>query len=803
MTWRVAVRSLIKSKGYSAVVLLTLALGIGANTAIFCVLNAVLLRPLPYNKPDDLILIWNLYGKSDTTRCNVSPPDYYDRKDQSTTLENVAAFVKTGLALVDRGEPEQINTAYVTASLFPTLGTPAAYGRSFLESDDEPNSNPVVMLSYQLWQRRFGKDKSILGKTLNLGGKNYLVVGVMPKNFWFPDQETELWVPLIFTAEQRADSFRGNEFLTMIGRIKQGKSFKQVQAEMSTIAARVIERVPDRRDFLLSSGWDAEAVTLRESLFGEVRPTLLLLMCATGFLLLLACANIANLVMTRNMERSREVAIRVALGAGRTQLMSMFLSESIVLSLCGGLLGLLLAYVSFGLIRIFSPQDVPRIMETSLDWTVLTFAAGASLISGLLFGLTPLRMTQKTDLSNSLKEGSHASAGKPVQRFRKFLVFSEVAIALILFAGAILFARSFMNLLNQNAGFHADQRITFGITLPQSQYPEAHQRIQRFNEIQEKIRQIPGVMNVGANAVLPMAGENWTATFEIQGYTPSSAEPPLSFEYRIITADYVRAMGIPLLRGRDFNSSDTRDAKRVVLIDEKLAKKYWPNQDPIGRYIGFDSPRWREVIGVVGHVRNVSLSQEGLGQVYMPFTQMTDSTMYFVIHTQRDPASMLPEVRRHISSMDRALPLYRIQTMDQLTSKAVAKPRFQVLLLGSFALVALLLAAVGIYGVVSYSVNQRRNEIGVRMALGATHSMILLHVIQTSMVPVVLGAIAGVLGSMALNRLIQGLLYGISAINFVVLGAAAILILLTALAATFLPARRAARTDAAVVLRSE
>ena len=396
-----------------------------------------------------------------------------------------------------------------------------------------------------------------------------------------------------------------------------------------------IERVPDRRDFLLSSGWDAEAVSLRESLFGEVRPTLLLLMGATGFLLLLACANIANLVMTRNMERSREVAIRIALGAGRPQLMSMFLSESIVLSLCGGILGLLLAYASFGLIRLFSPQDVPRIMETSLDWTVLAFAAGASLISGILFGLTPLRMTKKADLSNSLKEGSHASSGRPVQRFRHFLIFSEVAIALILFAGAILFARSFMNLLNQNAGFRTDQRITFGITLPQSQYPEQHQRIQQFTEMLEKIRQIPGVINVGANANLPMTGENWTATFEIQGYTPSSAEPPLSFEYRIITPDYARSMGIPLLRGRDFNSSDTKDSKRVVLIDEKLAKKYWPDQDPIGRHIGFNSRQWREVIGVVGHVRNVSLSQDGLGQVYVPFTQSTDSTMYFVVHTQR------------------------------------------------------------------------------------------------------------------------------------------------------------------------
>lgn len=803
MIWRAAVRSLIKSKGYAAVVLLTLALGIGANTAIFCVLNAVLLRPLPYNKPDDLILIWNLYGKSDTSRCNVSPPDYYDRKDQATTLQNEAAFVKTGLALIDRGEPEQITAAYVTASLFPTLGTSAAYGRYFSESDDEPNSNPVAVLSYSLWQRRFGKDKSILGKNLNLGGKSYQVVGVMPKKFWFPDQETELWVQLIFTAAQRADSFRGNEFLTMIARIKGGKSFKQVQAEMSTIAARVIERVPDRREFLLSSGWDAEAVSLRESLFGEVRPTLLLLMCATGFLLLLACANIANLVMTRNMERSREVAIRVALGAGRGQLISMFLSESVVLSLCGGLLGLLFAYASFGLIRIFSPQDIPRIMETSLDWTVLAFTAAMSLISGLLFGLTPLRIAKKVDLSNSLKEGSHASAGKPVQRFRNVLVFSEVAIALILFAGAILFARSFVNLLNQNSGFHTDQRIAFGITLPQSQYPEAHQRIQRFTEIQEKIRQIPGVVAVGANGNLPMTGENWTATFEIQGYTPSSSEPPLSFEYRIITPEYVRAMGIPLLRGRDFNSSDTRDSKRVALVDEKLAKKYWPDQDPIGRNIGFDSHRWFEVIGVVGHVRNVSLSQEGLGQVYVPYPQNAFDTMYFVIHTQRDPALMLPEIRQQIRSIDRTLPLYRIQTMDQLASKAVAKPRFQVLLLGSFAVLALLLAAVGIYGVVSYSVNQRRNEIGVRMALGATHSMILLHVIQTSMVPVVFGAIAGVLGSVALNRLIQGLLFGISAINIVALSAAAFLILLIALAATLLPARRAARTDAAVVLRSE
>ncbi len=802
---RHGIRSLMKNRGYAIVIIMTLALAIGGSTAVFSVVNGVLIRPLPYKSPESLMMIWNRYGKAKEQRAHVSPPDFQDRKTQSRMLESVAAIEETSLNLIGRGEPERIRTARVSASLFPLLGVSPLYGRNFTEDEDQPGKNSVAIISHNLWKRRFGSEAGLMGRTLNLSGNQHEIIGIMPASFWFPTPEVDLWVPIAFKAEQLADDFRGNEYLSMIARVKPQFSESQVHAEMNMIAARVIERVPERSDFLRNSGWGAIVVSLRESIVGEVKPALLLLMGAVSFLLSIGCANVANLILSRAGGREKEVAIRAALGADRKSLVRLLFVESLLLAIAGGAIGLLLAYACTSLLPAIAPEKLPRVSEIAIDRAVLGFTFVVSLLSGVLIGIVPAIRVSMFRPYQSLKLEGTTTPPKSIHRFRNILVILEIAMALVLATGAGLLMKSFGRLVSIDPGFQTKDRLTFTLALPQAQYQDDARNIHFYREVRHQIERLPGVSAAGANASLPIANLNWTATFSIQDKPLRPGEPALGFEYRFVTPNYFRAMGIPFRSGRDFNDGDTPETTRVAIIDANLANRFWPKQNPLGKRIGFgsasDKTRWREVIGVVGHVKNTSLKEEGGEQIYFPHSQIPELTMSFVVQATGETTALIGLIRNRIQSLDSNLPIYQITTMDQILSGSIAQPRFTMLLFVLFAATALALAAVGIYGVLSYSVTQRRKEIGIRMAVGAQPANILLMILRQSLLLSCAGMIAGTLISVALSRYISSLLFQLEPVDPLIYAATGAIALLVALLATAVPAKRAAGIDPLVTLR--
>jgi predicted permease len=809
---RYGARMLMKRPGFTVVAVLALTLGIGACTAIFSVVNAVLLRPLPFNEPERLVMVW---GSAPQLGFDILPPtagESLDWRDQTKVFDHVAAFKSWAWTLTGSNGPEQIWGARVNWSLFPALGVKPLLGRTFLPEEDKAGSQRVVIIGQGLWQRSFGSDPSIIGRNISLSGQTYTVVGVMPQGFRFPGGEnmmaglqfspkTEMWEPLALTDKEISQ--RGTHNLAVIARLKPGATFPQAQVEMGNIARHLEEQYPRT-----SKGIGVKLVPLHEQVVGSVRPALLILLGTVGFVLLIACANVANLLLARAASRTREIAIRTALGASRLRVLRQLLTESVLLGLCGGFCGLLLALWGIDALSAFIPENIPRAGEIGVDARMLAFTLLISLVTGVIFGLAPALQASRSDVNESLKEGARgASAGLGRNRFRSLLVVAEVALALMLLIGAGLLIRSFMRVQQVNPGFDARDVVTMGIVLPfvaPSNYDKPEQQAAFFHRLLERTTTLPGVQAAAVVSGLPLSGADESSDFSIEGRSvPSGGQNPQA-NYTMVSSDYFRAMSIPLMRGRAFTERETKESPGVAIISEEMAKRYWPGEDPIGKRLTLsfeETPR--EIVGIVGDVRQTSLNVETTPGVYLPYQQFPYPGMTMVIRTQTDMSGITSAVRREIGAIDGNVPISEIRSMEQVISTSVSQRRFSMMLLGLFALVALLLSMVGIYGVMAYSVSERSHEIGIRIALGARSRDILKMVLGQGMILTLIGIGVGLIGALALTRLMSSLIYGVSATDPLTFAGVALALGSVALAACYIPARRATRVDPMEALRDE
>jgi putative ABC transport system permease protein len=803
---RYGFRMLFKKPGFTAVAVLALALGIGANSAIFSVVNAVLLRPLGYKDPDRLVAINHNYPKLNL-KASVSAFGFKTYTEQNHVFENLAAFGGWNVNFTGVDEPERLRGLLVSSSFFPTLGVGTTMGRSFLPEENQEGRERVVVLSDGLWRRKFGSDPAILGKTLTLNDQTFTVVGIMPADFRFGREtgnEFELYAPITFTPQQLSSDALTYEFLSVFARLKPGVTIQQAQADMDTIAANLREQYMPGRD---ASGWGLTLQPVHELLVGDVRRALLVLLGAVGFVLLIACANVANLLLARASTRQKEIAIRTALGAGRFRLIRQLLTESMLLALIGGILGLLIAFWGVDLLTSLNKANLPRAEEIGLDLRVLGFTFGISLLTGIIFGLFPAIQVSKSDLHDSLKEGGRTSGGSARGRIRSFLVVSEVAIALLLLIGAGLLIKSFVGLQKVNPGFQPEGLLSMQISLSSNKYKEPEQINSFYQETLQKIMALPGVQSAAACSSLPLSGANMSGSFVIEGRTISQGEMGPHGDRWVATAGYYKTMGIPLMKGRYFTEGDNKDSKPVVIIDESLARRYWPDEDPVGKRITFeggrDNPIWREIVGIVGHVKHRSLDGESRVQYYIPQAQRPAGSMFIVVRGTGDPANYSSAVRGAIREVDKDQPVFRVRTMEQMVSDSLAQKRFSTLLLSIFAFVALLLSAVGLYGVISYSVSQRTHEIGIRMALGAQQRDVLKLVVRQGMILALVGVTIGIAAAFALTRVMSTLLFGVSATDPATFIIIPLLLAGVALLASYIPARKATKVDPMVALRYE
>jgi len=798
---RFGARMLLRNPGFTLIAVITLALGIGANTALFSVVNGVLLRPLAYRDPDRLVWLSHKAAKPNQNAA-ISPPTFVDYRNQCQSFENLTALMYgTAFNLTGDGEPERLQGRRVSANFFDTLGVAPALGRGFLAEEDAPERNRVVVLSHGLWRRRFGADQNIVGRALRLNGQSFTVIGVMPAAFRW--QADELWSPLALGPENFTPRSRGSEFLWIVARLKPRVTLQQAQAEVSGIAAQIVRQNPDA--YPAGGDFIAQVKSLREEVVGDVRLTLLTLLGAVGFVLLIACANVANLSLARASSRRKEIAVRASLGASRFRLIRQMLTESLLLASLSGLGGLLLAGWGIDLLLTLNPANLPRLQEITVDARALSFLLGLALLAVLLCGLAPALQASKTDLQETLKEGDRG-AGAGRQRTRSLLVVSEVAMSLVLLVGAGLMVRSFLRLTQVNPGFAPDHVLTMQVALPASKYPEPPQRRAFFQQALERIRALPGVSSVGAIELLPLGGGARSATFAIEGRQTGPNEAQPHSDIRAIAPGYFQTMKIPLLEGRDFTEQDNADGRNVAMIDETLAQLYWPGGDPIGKRLNLqfaDKPVWREIVGVVGRIKHKGLDAEYKGQVFYPLAQGRHLGMCLVARTTTDPLSLVSAARGAIRAVDPEQPIDRVMTMEQVVADKVAQPRLTMLLLGAFAVLALVLAAVGVYGVLSYSVTQRTREIGIRMAIGAGQRDVLKLVVRHGMLLTLLGALLGLTASFALTRLMRTLLFGVSANDPLTFIAVALLLSLVALLAALVPARRATKVDPLTALRHD
>jgi putative ABC transport system permease protein len=797
---RYAIRVLLKSPGFTAVALLTLTLGIGANTAIFSVVNAVLLRPLPYQESEKLVFITErspvLEGMS------VAYPNFLDWRDQNSVFDNIGVYRRQSFNLTGGGEPERLVGGEVSADVFAALRTNPLLGRTFVAEEDRPGADPVVVLGYGLWQRRFGREAGVIGQTLTLNGKVHTVVGVMPNDFRFPSG-VDLWVPVGLNKDNPSWNRGNHPGLFAIARLKPGMTIRDAQAEMDTIAIRLEQQYAQT-----NAGNRVSITPLFDRIVGDIRTVLLILLAAVGLVLLIACANVANLLMARAAARQKEIAVRMALGATRSRLIRQLLTESVMLSVTGGALGLLLALWGTDLLVAISPGDIPRFAEIKLDNRVLGFTGGVALLTGILFGLAPALYSSRLNLNEMLKEGGRsATASFRRQRVRSLLVISEVAIALVLLISAGLLIKSFLVIQRVDPGFNPDNVLTAGLPLPRTKYLEPEKRIAFYESLFSRISALPGVEAVGAVSDLPVESGSQTYFVVEDNPNPPLEEMPLA-EYSLVSTGYFKAMGLRLMKGREFNEQDARNAPGVCIIDEKFAETYWPGQDPLGKRMKYgganpDNP-WSVVVGVVANVKYQGLDQQSPRvQIFLPYTQATFLGASLVVRAAGDPGILAAAVRKEVSTMDPDLPVSDIRTMSEVIKGSVGRRRLSMTLIGIFAGVAMTLSAIGLYGVMSYSVSQRTHEIGIRMALGARERDVLRLVVGHGMALAIVGVAVGLVGALALTRLLSSLLFGVSATDTSTFIVISLLLAGVALVACAVPARRATKVDPMVALRYE
>jgi putative ABC transport system permease protein len=802
---RHAVRQLRNSPGFTAITLVTLALGIGANTAIFSVVNAVLIRALPYKNPDSLVLIWSDERDSGNHRAQVSFTDGDDYRTRSHVFENVVTFGDWSAVFSDSGTPERIPGMQVSDGYFALMGARPLLGRAFSPEEQIEGKDQVIILGYGLWRRRFGGDPAVVGKQITLSARPYTVVGVMPKDFpalpaSLVTGGAQFYRP---EADKRDDKERSSRHLRTLARLKPGVSLQQAQAELDVINHSLAKEFPE--DYATMG---VRAVKLQDDIAGKLRPALLVMLGAVGFLLLIACANVANLLLARSAGRQREIAVRSALGASRLRLVRQALSESVLLALAGGVLALLVAKWGTSIISTAGTRIIPQLVEAEIDFRVLAFTGVISLLTGILFGLVPA-LRPAVDLNDALKQGGRSSRGSAHGTFRGILAISEIALALMLLAGAGLMLRTFGRLNAVDPGFNPKNVLTMGIGLPSSKYPFASSKpVVFYRELLDRIRSMPGVQCAAAVSVLPLGGDFDTATAGVEGQVYGPGEQPSPERY-IVTPDYFKTMQVRLVRGRVFSDADNEPSPLVVLISETAAQRWWPNQDPIGKRMRIagtsieQSELWRTVVGVVNDVKQAGLDAPHTIQVYIPHAQYGNDSMILVVRSASDPVNYTSAVRQQISVMDKDLAVSDIASLEQVLSVSVGERRFSTVLLGVFAGLGLLLASVGVYGILSYSVAQRMPEFGIRLALGATRKDVLALVLRQGCRLAILGVAVGGLAALALTRLMSSLLFEISPSDPSTFGGVALVLGAVALVATYVPARRATKVDPMVALRYE
>ena len=799
-------RMLLRSPVFTLSAILTLALGIGANTAIFSVVHGIL-SPLPYERPEQLVMAWaTLPAKGNDT---VTPNDYLDWRENSTkAFEHLAAFCYQSLNFTGGDIPERLTAASVTSDFFATLGVHPILGRTWRGSEE----GRVLVLGHGLWERRFGRDPKIIGRRILLNDESYDVLGVMPEGFKFPDR-TDLWVRApreipVLNATAQPDS-AGNlkaSYLRVLGRLRPATDLRQAQSVLDGIAARRTREFPTTNAEL-----GVKLVTLHEQIVGNIQPALVTLLGAVSFVLIISCVNVANLLLARAGVRKREVGIRIAIGASRRRILRQLLSESLLLAGLSGLLGLLFGAWALGALVRLSPPDTPRLGEVGLDFRVLLFTFGITLLTGLLFGLLPAVQTANPELGRALIGAGRSMTESPGSlRGRGLLMAVEVAFSLILLVGAGLMVKSFLRLQNVDLGFDPASRLSFKLSLPKTKYPDKPRRAEFFRETLERLRTVPGVKSVGAVLSLPLSGDDINISFDIQGRPLEASREKLRDGFQIVSPNYFNTMRIPLLTGRDFTAGDVAGAPEVAIVSHNMAKRYWPDRNPIGQRITYDDPKdpqakWITVVGVVDDVHHAGLAEEGRAELYRPLAQDTWPSLALIVRAEngRDPLQLVPAIRAQIAALDPEQPMAEVDTLEHLLDSSVARPRLTSRLFGAFALLALLLSAIGIYGLIAFMVSRRTHEIGIRMALGAQRGRLLGQVMAQGVWITLIGIALGLLGAFACTRLLASLLFEVSARDWTIFMGMPLLLFLVAVLATLIPAYRAVRTSPVTAFRAE
>jgi predicted permease len=801
---RFGLRMLLKKPGFTLIAIFTIALGIGANTAIFSVVNAVLLRPLPYQTPDRIVAIQEI--NKEGKRVQVTPANFLDWRAQNTVFEHLAALLTRGSNLSGDNGAERIDLAVTSANFFDVFGAQAQHGRLFLPEDEQAGHAPIVVIGHALWQRRYGGDPGIVGQAITLDGTSYTVAGIAPEGFQYPDK-TQAWLPPVRLAPainptMDVTQVRGFGFLSAVALLKPDVALQQAKDEMEGITARLREQYPQTNNKRFN-----RVVSLHEHLVGDTSTILWLLLGAVCFVLLIACANVANLMLVRATARQKEIAIRTALGASRLRIVRQLLTESVMIAVAGGGFGLLLAWNGVDMLTQLLPKDFPRLQDIGLDLKVLAFTILVSVITGVVFGFAPAWQVSRTDVHVSLKENARGSAGGARNRLRNLFVIAEIALSLVLLVGAGLLFRTFLQLQSVDSGFNSQRALTVRLSPSGTNFREDPQFIAYYKQVEERLRAIPAVEAVGAINTLPLE-KGPTFGFRIEGRPELPIDQWPGANYRNVTPDYFRAMSIPILEGRPFEERDDASHPLVAVINQAAADTNFPGESAVGRRINFGStnnnqPVWFEIVGVVGNVRSIELREEPDSEIYLSSLQDVFSGMSFVIRTKIEPAGLAAAVREAVQDVDRAQPAASIRTMENIVSESVTQPRFNLTLLGIFGAIALVLSAAGIYGVTSYAVNQRTHEIGIRLAVGASERDVLGLMMKQGIKPALIGLVIGLGAAFALTRLMKTLLFGVSATDPLTFAALAVTLLSVAMLACYFPARRATKVDPMIALRYE